>query len=125
MGPDGVKKVLRSTGCWPAFSTAAFLRLRFLSKELGEIRRINFGRRGEGLPGEDEMAERLRRLLLILTGPDRSSATRQLMTAGYTEDEVRGAWNFARAAGYTESTGLGADRLTSAGKARAAESQSR
>ena len=32
------------------------------------------------------------RLLLILIGPDRSTATRQLMAAGYTEDEVRGAW---------------------------------
>jgi hypothetical protein len=29
------------------------------------------------------------RLLAILTGPDRSTATRQLMAAGYTEDEVR------------------------------------
>ena len=38
------------------------------------------------------------RLLAILAGPDRSTATRQLMAAGYTEDEVRGAWNFARAA---------------------------
>lgn len=58
------------------------------------------------------------RLLSILIGPDRSTATRQLMAAGYTEDEVRGAWNFARATGYTESTGLGADRLTPAGKAK-------
>lgn len=64
------------------------------------------------------------RLLLILIGPDRSTATRQLMAAGYTEDEVRGAWNFARAAGYTESTGLGMDRLTPAGKARADDVQS-
>ena len=52
------------------------------------------------------------RLLLILIGPDRSTATRQVMAAGYTEDEVRGAGNFAGAAGYTESTGLGMDRLT-------------
>ena len=58
------------------------------------------------------------RLLSILIGPDRSTATRQLMAAGYTEDEVEGAWNFARAAGYTESTGLGMDRLTPAGRAR-------
>ena len=34
------------------------------------------------------------RLLSILIGPDRSTATRQLMAAGYTEDQVRGAWNF-------------------------------
>ena len=61
------------------------------------------------------------RLLSILIGPDRSTATRQLVAAGYTEDEVRGAWNFARAAGYTESTGLGMDRLTPAGRRRTQE----
>ena len=61
------------------------------------------------------------RLLLILVGPDRSTATRQLIAAGHSEDEVRGAWNFARAAGYTEPTGLGMDRLTPAGRARAIE----
>ncbi len=53
-------------------------------------------------------------LLAILAGPDSTAASRQLMAAGYTEDKVRGAWNFARSAGYTESTGLGADRLTPA-----------
>ncbi len=61
------------------------------------------------------------RLLAILAGPNPRAASRQLMAAGYTEDEVRGAWNFARSAGYTESTGLGADRLTAAGKARGRE----
>jgi hypothetical protein len=61
------------------------------------------------------------RLLAILAGPNPSGASRQLMAAGYSEDEVRGAWNFAWSAGYTQSTGLGADRLTAAGKARAAE----
>lgn len=60
------------------------------------------------------------RLLAILAGPHPRYATQQLMAAGYLEDEVRGAWNFARNAGFTESTGLGADRLTPAGKARAA-----
>lgn len=63
-------------------------------------------------------------LLSILAGPNPGAASRQLMAAGYSEDEVRGAWNFARCAGYTESTGLGADRLTAAGKARAAEVKS-
>ena len=58
------------------------------------------------------------RLLAILAGPNPGHASQQLMAAGHTEDEVRGAWNFARAAGYTESTGLGADRLTPAGKAK-------
>ena len=65
------------------------------------------------------------RLLSILIGPDRSSATRQLMAAGYTEDEVRGAWNFARAAGYTEPTGLGMDRLTPAGRASSTRGETR
>jgi hypothetical protein len=47
------------------------------------------------------------------------------MAAGFTEDEVRGAWNFARSTGYTEATGLGADRLTAAGRTRVAHCQSR
>jgi hypothetical protein len=63
-------------------------------------------------------------LLSILAGPNPRYATQQLMAAGLSEDEVRGAWNFARAAGYTESTGLGADRLTAAGKARAEQIRS-
>ena len=62
-------------------------------------------------------------LLAILAGPNPGFASQQLMAAGYGEDEVRGAWNFARAAAYTESTGLGADRLTAAGKNRAKEVQ--
>ena len=62
-------------------------------------------------------------LLAILAGPNSRLASQQLMAAGHTEDEVRGAWNFARAAGYTKPTGLGRDRLTAAGKARAAEAR--
>ena len=54
------------------------------------------------------------RLLSILIGAERSTATRQLMAAGYTEDEVRGAWNFARSAATPSRPGP-------AGKARAAE----
>lgn len=42
-------------------------------------------------------------------------------TAGHTQDEISAAWREARQAGYTESTGLGMDRLTAAGKARAVE----
>jgi hypothetical protein len=61
------------------------------------------------------------RLLTILTGPSPRYTTEQLMAAGHSEDEVRGAWNFARSAGFTELTGLGADRLLEAGRARAAE----
>lgn len=41
----------------------------------------------------------LDRLLAILAGPNPRYATRQLMADGHSEDEVRGAWNFARAAG--------------------------
>ena len=44
--------------------------------------------------------------------------------AGYSQDEVSAAWREARSAGYTESTGLGMDRLTPAGKARAGEIRS-
>ena len=58
--------------------------------------------------------------LLVIFGPNSGFASRQLVAAGYAEDEIRGAWNFARAAGYTESTGLGADRFTAAGRDRAA-----
>jgi hypothetical protein len=60
----------------------------------------------------------------VLAGPDQGTATRQLMAAGHSEDEVRGVWNFARVGGYTESTGLGMDRLTMAGKPRAVEIRS-
>ena len=64
--------------------------------------------------------ELIDRLLVILSGPDGGTASRSLIEAGYSDDEVIGAWNFARAAGYTEPTGLGTDRLTTAGRARAA-----
>ena len=40
---------------------------------------------------------------------------------GHTQDAISQAWREARQAGYTESTGLGMDRLTPAGRARAAE----
>ena len=36
-------------------------------------------------------------LLAILAGPTPGAVNRQLMAAEYTEDEVRGAWNYARA----------------------------
>lgn len=64
------------------------------------------------------------RLLATLAEPNSRLASQQLMGAGHTEDEVRGAWNFARAAGYTEPTGLGRDRLTPAGAARGAAGES-
>jgi hypothetical protein len=59
-------------------------------------------------------------LLAILARPDPGFASQQLREAGYGEDEIMGAWNFARAAGYTESSGLGQDRITASGRARAA-----
>ncbi len=34
------------------------------------------------------------------------------MSVGFSEDEMRDAWDQARAAGFAESTGLGQDRLT-------------
>jgi hypothetical protein len=39
-------------------------------------------------------------LLEILAGPNPRLASQQLQAAGHTEDEVRGAWNVARAAGW-------------------------
>lgn len=59
-------------------------------------------------------------LLAILAGPSPGFTSHQLRAGGYGEDEIAGAWNYARAAGFTESSGLGQDRLTPAGRARAA-----
>lgn len=39
---------------------------------------------------------------------------------GYTQEQISAAWTAARAARYTESTGLGSDRITVAGRARVA-----
>ena len=47
-----------------------------------------------------------------------------MRAAGHTQDEISAAWREARSAGYPESTGLGMDRFTPAGKARAAEVRS-
>ena len=41
--------------------------------------------------------------------------------ASHTQDQISQAWREPRSAGYTESTGLGMDRLTAAGQARAKE----
>jgi hypothetical protein len=38
---------------------------------------------------------------------------------GYTQDQISEAWTEARRLRFTESTGLGADRLTDAGRSRA------
>jgi hypothetical protein len=39
-----------------------------------------------------------------------------MMALGFSEEEMREAWDEARAAGFTESTGLGQDRLTENGR---------
>lgn len=57
--------------------------------------------------------------LLIFLVEDRRDIPARMTAAGYSEDEIRGAWNYAHQAGYTEPTGLGQDRLTDAGKERA------
>jgi hypothetical protein len=56
-------------------------------------------------------------LVFLLEGKDRVSD--QMRLVGYTEDEVMEAWDQARAAGFTESTGLGQDRLTESGRLQA------
>lgn len=60
-------------------------------------------------------------LLAILAGPNPGTASGELMAPGYAEYEVRGAWNYARSAGYTEWTGLGMDASHPGGRAQAAE----
>ena len=57
-------------------------------------------------------------LLVLLAEGTRNIADR-MAAAGFTEEEVRGAWNFARNAGWGAPTGLGADKITEAGRARA------
>ena len=63
--------------------------------------------------------------LLICLVDEPRNVPMAMRAAGHTQDEISAAWREARAAGYTESTGLGMDRLTPAGKARAAEINSR
>ena len=56
-------------------------------------------------------------LVFLLEGKRRIAE--ELTSLGFSEDEMRDAWDQARAAGFTESTGLGQDRLTEKGRARA------
>jgi hypothetical protein len=56
-------------------------------------------------------------LLVFLLDAKRRVA-QEMTSAGFSEDEMRDAWDQARAAGFTESTGLGQDRLTKEGRAR-------
>ena len=57
--------------------------------------------------------------LLLFLAEDSRNISALMAAAGYTEDETRGAWDFARAAGYVQSTLLGADQLTLTGRVRA------
>jgi hypothetical protein len=57
-------------------------------------------------------------LTFILEG--KSRVAHLMAAAGYSEDQIRGAWNEARAQGFTEGTGLGQDRLTAEGRNKAA-----
>jgi hypothetical protein len=61
-------------------------------------------------------------LIVLLIEGNRRVAD-HLRIAGFSEDEVMDAWDRARAAGFTESTGLGQDRLTDKGRARARQSR--
>ena len=57
------------------------------------------------------------RIILCLFDQARNVAM-AMRDAGYTQDQISAAWHEARAMGFTESTGLGRDRLTEVGKAR-------
>ena len=59
--------------------------------------------------------------LLIYLVEEPRNVPMAMRAAGHTQDEISAAWREARRAGYTETTGLGMDRLTAAGKARAIE----
>jgi hypothetical protein len=59
--------------------------------------------------------------LLILLVDEPRTVTREIRALGHTEEEISAAWREARRLGFVQSTGLGMDRLTSAGQARAVE----
>jgi hypothetical protein len=59
----------------------------------------------------------LDQLLICLFEQPRNVAM-TMRAAGYTQDQISEAWREARSLKLTESTGLGQDRLTSAGRAR-------
>jgi hypothetical protein len=67
------------------------------------------------------MVDRL--LLYVMDGA--KNVTMAMRSDGYSEVEVFAAYNEARRIGWTESTGLGMDRLTPAGWARAADIKKR
>jgi hypothetical protein len=79
-----------------------------------------------GLPAEEGRQGReifmtdpdlVRRLVTLLAANLSSHAIQQeLATAGYGEAKVLNGWLEARLAGYTESSGLGRDRITEFGR---------
>ena len=77
----------------------------------------NPSRGGTAAGWEADMTAVDQLLMLLLDGKGR--IVDHLRLAGFTEDEVMEAWDQGRAAGFTESTGLGQDRLTEKGRARA------
>lgn len=56
--------------------------------------------------------------LLAFLVADQRTAHSRMLAAGYSDDQIRDAWDQARKAGYTEPTGLGQDRLTASGRSR-------
>ena len=58
-------------------------------------------------------------LVLLLAGG--GSYFTKMLAAGFSEDQIREALDEARRVGYTEATGLGADRLAEPGRQRARE----
>lgn len=59
--------------------------------------------------------------LLVCLAEQPRNVAMVMRTTGYTQDQISEAWTEARAAMLTESSGLGQDRLTDAGRIRAAE----
>ncbi|HJQ94970.1 MAG TPA: hypothetical protein VJ935_04585 [Acidimicrobiia bacterium] len=57
--------------------------------------------------------------LLALLVEDTRNIPARMRAAGFGETELLEAWDKARKLGFTESTGLGQDRLTEAGRAKA------
>ena len=57
------------------------------------------------------------RLLICLVEQPKNVAM-AMRTAGYTQEQISEAWRQARSTKLTESTGLGQDRLTEAGRTR-------
>jgi len=60
--------------------------------------------------------------LLALLLEDTRNVAGRMATSGYSEDEIRAAWDKGRRLGFTQETGLGQDRLTEAGRNQGAPS---